>query len=169
MLRSYFPTLDLDASYQSVIDPTAKGESLGQLHNRFAYALDRMIADLDHSSDHPSSSNEATSPKAALVCTHAAGMICVGRALTGRMPDDPDEEDFGCGTCAMSVFVRRKSIPHANNTEHTLQNAEDKLWDSESPAEVPDVGWRGCGVRGGWNCMKNGDCTFLIGGEERSW
>jgi hypothetical protein len=36
-----------------------------------------------------------------------------------------------------------------------------------SNIKVPD--WKGQGVGGGWDCISNGDCTFLGGGAERGW
>ena len=38
---------------------------------------------------------EEEKPRAILICTHAATMIAAGRALTGRMPEDFTEDDFG--------------------------------------------------------------------------
>ena len=36
--------------------------------------------------------------------------------------------------------------------------------------DVPKVDWRaGKGVAGGWDCVINGDCNHLEGGEERGW
>ena len=40
--------------------------------------------------------------------------------------------------------------------------------------EVPDVDWLDGrldrnGVMGGWDCVLNGDCRHLEGGEERGW
>lgn len=34
---------------------------------------------------------------------------------------------------------------------------------------IPNTNWRGNGVVGGWDLIKNGDCSFLSGGEERHW
>lgn len=115
------------------------------------------------------STSATTSPKAALICTHAAGMICIGRALTGKMPDDPDEEDFRCGTCALSVFSRKQSDHGDTDTDGQSRNDRRKSWDRVPPNTAPDVGWQKRGVRGGWDCVRNGDCSFLRGGEERSW
>ena len=36
--------------------------------------------------------------------------------------------------------------------------------------DVPQIDWRaGKGVAGGWDCVLNGDCSHLEGGEERGW
>lgn len=140
---------------ERTIIPSTKGESIPQLHNRIAYALTQLIARAD---------NDPNGPKAMLICTHAAAMICIGRALTGRMPEDDGEEDFKCFTCAFSKFVRR---PRSKFTASST--AAEAEWDPEAPEKVPDVGWRGVGVGGGWDCEVNGDCSFLTGGEERGW
>ena len=34
-------------------------------------------------------------------------MIALGRVLTGKMPRDPDEDDFQCYTASLSTFKRR--------------------------------------------------------------
>ena len=35
--------------------------------------------------------------------------------------------------------------------------------------DVPETNWRAGGVAGGWDCLLNGDCNHLEGGEERGW
>lgn len=133
------------------IRPARTGETLPGLHNRFAYALHHIIEEAD----------KDPNTQAIIICTHAAGMIALGRALTGRMPEDPNEEDFRCGTCALSRFDRRDSAEAV---------APVKAWDPTQPDEIPAVDWRsGKGVQGGWDCTSNGDCSFLKGGEERTW
>lgn len=89
-------------------------------------------------------------------------MIAIGRVLTGRMPEDEGEEDFRCGTCSFTKFVRKGGRREAKEME---------AWRKEKADEVPDVGWRnGGGVGGGqWECVVNGDCSFLENGEERTW
>lgn len=135
--------------------PSTKGESIPQLHDRVAYCLHHLIARADA---------DPEAPKALLICTHAAAMIAVGRALVGRMPEDEGEEDFNCFTCAFSKFVRRPTTLEKQDT------AVGEAWSSSKPDDVPDVGWRdGAGVGGGWDCEVNGDCSFLSGGEERGW
>lgn len=125
------------------------------LHNRHAYALHRLIESLD---------NDASQPRSILLCTHAASMICIGRVLTGQMPADVGDDDFRCGTCALSRFDRRKPT-----TDSVI--AEDvPLWQGETPEVIPVVDWQGGkGVSGGWDCLINGDCSHLTGGEERNW
>ena len=152
VLATHFDTLH--PSYQPLIRPSVNGESIPAIHDRIAYCLHHMIKTLDA---------EPNGPKTILICTHAAVMICIGRVLTGRMPDDHGEDDFKCFTCALSKFVRRPSEP-------TAKTVEDELWDSSKAEIIPSVGWQGGrGVRGGWDCEINGDCSFLSNGEERGW
>lgn len=73
-----------------------------ELHERVRKALDHIITTLD---------KDPEQPKSVLLCTHAATMIAAGRVLTGRMPENPDEEDFRCYTAGLSKFVRRSPDP----------------------------------------------------------
>lgn len=154
VLHTHFP--HLHAELEPVIVPSTKGESIEQLHDRLAYCLHHMVAKVD---------SEPNGPKALLICTHAASMICIGRALTGRMPEDETEDDFSCFTCAFSKFVRKLDSAPRNE----LKRSETSKWRPSSPDTVPDIGWREEGVHGGWTCEVNGDCSFLSGGEERGW
>ncbi|KAF2764507.1 phosphoglycerate mutase-like protein [Teratosphaeria nubilosa] len=146
--------LYLTADPDPVIAPSSKGESIPQLHDRVAYCLHHIIRQADR---------DPKGPKALVICTHAASMICIGRALTGSMPEDEGEEDFRCFTCSFSKYVR-KSTEGGSREEEEVQ-----AWDPQVPDSVPHVGWKGTGVAGGWECEVNGDCSFLSGGEERGW
>ncbi|KAI9848804.1 MAG: hypothetical protein M1838_000357 [Thelocarpon superellum] len=129
----------LSDSYIPLVTPPTHGESIDALHDRAADTLERVIAALDA---------EEGGPRAVLMCTHAATLIAAGRVLTGYMPSRVDEKDFRPFTCGLSKFKRGLD--------------EEK--------ERGEVDWRnGKGVAGGWDCVKNGDCTFLAGGEERGW
>jgi transcription factor C subunit 7 len=104
--------------------------------------------------------------KAIIICTHAATLIAIGRALTGRMPADIAEEDFKPFTCGVSTFVRKST---AQGKESSLSHTTIGEWAGPETA-IPQVGWKeGKGVGGGWECKVNGDCSFLSGGEERGW
>ena len=150
ILAKHFKHLDL--SYKPSIRPSRYGETIEGLQNRHAYALHRMILALDQ---------DPRSPRAVIICTHAASMICIGRTLTGQVPSDMTEEDFRCGTCALSRFERRHSKTSTQGVG---------LWDEREPDAIPQLDWRdGKGVAGGWDCTVNGDCSFLRGGEERTW
>ena len=151
ILQAHFENLHSDYAVENI--PSVNGESIDMLHDRIAYTMHRVISNLD---------KDPAQPRALLLCTHAASMIAIGRVLTGYMPEDINEEDFRCGTCSLSTFKRRKV---ATKTEVAV----DK-WDPKAPSKVPAVGWKdGSGVNGGWDCEVNGDCSFLSGGEERTW
>lgn len=150
MLKSLFPAFDED--YTPVIRPSVNGETISDLHDRTAYALHRVIERSDKEG-----------VKAIVICTHAATLIAIGRALTGRVPDDWSEEDFKPFTCGLTTFVRREG----EKSERLERDVAD--WEGPETA-IPTVGWKGgIGVGGGWNVTANGDCSFLSGGEERGW
>lgn len=170
VLSQHFPK-DLAPEANPIIVPSTKGESIPQLHDRVAYCLNELIKRLDA---------DPSGPRTLLICTHAASMIAIGRALTGNMPEDEGAEDFKCFTCAFSKFSR-KSPPTAptdeSQTTSTSQGSDldpllatSRKWDPSNPDDVPDVNWRnGRGVQGGWTLEVNGDCSFLENGEERGW
>ncbi|KAK4556761.1 C6 zinc cluster transcription factor-like protein [Recurvomyces mirabilis] len=155
VLNTHFP--NLQATENPIIVPSTKGESIPQLHDRIAYCLHHLIATIDAIPN---------GPKALLICTHAASMIAIGRALTGRMPDDECEEDFKCFTCSFSQFARKQG---GVKDDRFSKPEEVEKWDPNNADEVPDIGWRNTGVQGGWNIEVNGDCSFLENGEERGW
>ncbi|KAF2816044.1 phosphoglycerate mutase family protein [Mytilinidion resinicola] len=100
VLLSHFPSID--PTYTPIITPATNGETIPGLHDRLAYALYRMIMELD---DHPAK------PRSVLICSHAATIIAVGRVLTGRMPENESEHDFDAFTCGLSKFNRRVRSP----------------------------------------------------------
>jgi len=156
VLQTFFPALEDRTS----IVPALNGESLSELHNRCAYALVSIIADCDSlslpSSPKKSITDSASSPTAILICTHAAAMIAIGRALTGIMPDDVAERDFRTFTASVSRFER---VAPESVAVPTWTVGE----------KVPDVGWRGRGVAGGWRCVVDAGTEHLEGGGERDW
>ncbi|KAG0126445.1 histidine phosphatase superfamily [Tuber indicum] len=147
LLHTFFPRVSL--SYVPTIIPSTSGETIAQLHDRTAYALARIIADIDRGW-----AEEGKGHKAIIICSHAAPNIAVGRALTG------DEEfDVKTGTCSLSTYRRRK-VP----TNPTIIPPPSDAF------PIPDIAWRGGnGVGGGWDSVLNGDCAFLANGEERNW
>jgi transcription factor C subunit 7 len=150
LLKSLFPA-HFDESYTPVIKPSVNGETISELHDRTAYALHRLIEKSDQEG-----------VKAICICTHAATLIAVGRALTGRMPEDIAEEDFRPFTCGVSTFRRKKGNAGA-------EKEDVKVWEG-AETEIPSVKWKeGRGVGWGWECTISGDCSFLSGGEERGW
>jgi transcription factor C subunit 7 len=138
-----------DEEYRPTIKPSVNGETIEDLHNRTAYALHRIIEQADREG-----------VKAIAICTHAATLIAIGRVLTGNMPEDIAEQDFKPFTCGVSTFVRKG--------KENMNPIISESCGQETP--IPQIGWKnGKGVGGGWNVIKNGDCSFLRGGEERGW
>jgi len=149
LLKELFPRFNLD--YEPKIIPSSNGETLAELHNRVAYALLKVIQDCD-----------SAGIKAIIICTHAASLYAIGRALTGQMPEDVTEEDFRPFTCGLTKFVRRPI-----KAREKIQSVQD--WRGEG-SPIPEVQWDdGNGIAGGWDCTVNGDCSHLSGGEERGW
>ncbi|KIW99401.1 uncharacterized protein Z518_11389 [Rhinocladiella mackenziei CBS 650.93] len=143
--REFFPWLDDE--YESKVVPPENGERIDPLHDRVARALAQVIQDVDEEYIQAGRGDEEVT---ILLCGHAAQIIASGRALTGQMPDDHDEDDFKCFTCGLSKFVRRQIPPRA-----------EAYYDDD---------WRNCGgVAGGWDCILNSDCSHLSQGEERGW
>ena len=111
--------------------------------------------------------DETGSRTAILLCTHAASMIAIGRVLTGVMPEDLGEDDFKTYTCGISMFERR-ALRVPKGEEDALGRSGTLI--AGKGLEIPNVNWgNGRGVSGGWDCMMNGDCSHLDGGEERGW
>jgi transcription factor C subunit 7 len=149
-LKDFFPWVD--DMYDSLLVPDENGERIDELHDRIALALERVVRDVDREYEQAGRAKEEVT---IMICGHAAQIIAAGRALTGEVPDDYDEEDFNCFTCGISRFVRRSP---------TEQSEEGHAKDIEA------VGWRtNGGVAGGWDCMQNSDCGHLSMGEERGW
>lgn len=148
--EEHFPEL-LDTAYESISGADVYGETIDQLHDRLAYTLHKVIEACDARTD---------GPRTILICTHAACMIGMGRALTGVMPEDFTEDDFQCFTAGVSKFKRRR----------LGKSKEDiPVWDGKVAEDVPVIGWRGDGVQGGWDCQENSDCSWLSSGPERGW
>lgn len=170
-MRAHFPTLippTPETKYTPLLHPSSRGETIAQLHNRVATALEGIIADVDAEitlleKDIPV---EQRTSKAILICSHAAPLIAMGRALTGNMPDDSSVEDFFVFTAGLSTFRRRK-------TGQGRDESGDKSLLADGTELVRAQGvpcWEGGrGVGGGWDCVSNGDCSFLSGGAERGW
>ncbi|EAW07258.1 phosphoglycerate mutase family protein [Aspergillus clavatus NRRL 1] len=170
-LHTHFPSiLPPDPSTHSPhLIPSPRGETIAQLHDRLATALAGIIADADAllaalEADTPV---HQRTPKALLICSHAAPLIAMGRVLTGRMPADSAEEDFFVFTAGVSTFRRRGG--EAAAAKATVQGAAlaEGTRVLRPETAVPD--WQGVGVAGGWECISNGDCSFLSGGAERGW
>lgn len=153
LLHAFFPRVL--TTYNPVIIPSTKGESVKEIHDRAAYALSRIIEAIDK--EHLSNPNFPTAPKAILLCAHAATNIAIGRVLVGD-----ENADIKTGTCSLSVYQRR-SVAHVPGGKATVPPPN-------SNGTVPQVDWTGGrGVGGGWIQKVNGDCSFLKNGEERNW
>lgn len=135
---------------RTTIVPDAYGETIEKVHDRMAYALARIITDSD-------ASLTSSEPEAIVLCSHAAPLIAIGRALTGQMPDDPSEKDFDTFTCSISTYSRRD------------KSAKIDLPSWSRDKEVPKVEWRDRGVGGGWTCTSNASVEHLVNGGERNW
>lgn len=182
VLKLHFPTLfeaqaRHSGSYQARLIPSTRGETIAQLHDRVATTLAAVIADVDAEiagleASLPAGSPRRTSRKTLLICSHAAPLIAMGRALTGHMPEDSSEEDFRVYTAGMSTFVRRRQqAPYHYPPRRASCLAAGTVVRPRLPTETLDVpDWQDAkGVAGGWDCVSNGDCSFLSGGEERGW
>lgn len=156
VLKGFFPWYDAD--YRPSIVPSSSGESFEELHDRCAYALNDIIT--AENTEESSVAEEEKHEKALLICTHAASMIAIGRALTGRMPAEVTEDDFKTFTCGISKFIKRE----------VSQEKGPQVENWSSGMEIPSIDWQeGKGVAGGWDCVVNCDCSHLTGGEERGW
>ncbi|KAI5294415.1 hypothetical protein KEM52_004064, partial [Ascosphaera acerosa] len=96
-LRELFPgiiTAD-DRAAQQVM-PSSTGENIAQLHDRLAVALKAVIdeADAEIAAFEAANPAEQGKPRSIWLCSHAAPIIAMGRALTGNMPEDTSEHDF---------------------------------------------------------------------------
>ncbi|EEH15949.1 hypothetical protein PABG_06036 [Paracoccidioides brasiliensis Pb03] len=162
-LRILFPTL-LNSQYEPHVYPSANGETIAILHDRIATTLQAIIAQVDAELDEYERDNpaEQKQSRAILICTHAAPLIAIGRALTGDMPEDTCVEDFRPFTASLSTFVRKRREARGGGGGEA---SGEELFSGKG---VPQ--WQGgIGVGGGWICVGNGDCGFLSGGEERGW
>lgn len=171
MMRTHFPTMlhaTPENKYAPLIHPSTRGETIAQLHNRVAAALEGIIADVDAeiTASEADQSPEQRTSKAILICAHAAPLIAMGRVLTGNMPEDSSVEDFFVFTAGLSTFQRKGTSKGGNVRVGGEVLAEGtKLYRSKG---VPE--WEnGRGVGGGWDCTSNGDCSFLSEGAERGW
>lgn len=113
-LQVLFPAT-VDEAYVSVLAPSRKGETIAQLHDRVAAALEGLIERCDREGH-----------RAVLLCTHAAVVIALGRVLTGTMPNRVEAEDFAAFTCGLSVY-RRRSLGKKTPEERCRSVDEETL------------------------------------------
>ncbi|KAH7272610.1 hypothetical protein LRP88_09916 [Fusarium phalaenopsidis] len=137
-LKALFPAYDED--YVSALTPSRRGETIQDLYGRVAAAVQAIIDQCDREGK-----------RAALICTHAAVIIALGRVLSGNIPDSVETEDFQAFTCGLSVYRRR-----------SMQTSTAGSGEPGSPiSEAQPVG--------AWQCELDSDCSFLSSGEERGW
>lgn len=105
VLKPMFPAYCVD--YVPAQTPSRKGETLAQLYERIATTVRAIVERCD-----------AEGKRAIVLCTHAAVVIALGRILTGKVPEDPEVDDFQAFTCGLSVY-RRKG-------EHNGPNSADE-------------------------------------------
>lgn len=179
-LHAHFPSIVPDPKTTTIktvnsahVIPSTRGETIPQLHNRVATTLAAIIADADADirAEEERDGNKTPTSKAIVICSHAATLIAMGRCLTGNMPDDYNVDDFHVYTAGLSTFRRRRREAahqfHTHETGRALIAQGTKLC-PKSEVRVP-IWEGGKGVGGGWDCVKNCDCSFLSGGEERGW
>ncbi|KAF7557820.1 hypothetical protein G7Z17_g483 [Cylindrodendrum hubeiense] len=142
--EDFFPWLD--GTYESKMAPPAHGETIVSLHDRVAQALAMVIEDVDKEYSQAGRGDEGVT---LLLCVHAATIIATGRALTGQLPNDYNNDEFKCYTCGLSKFVRKGTPP-----------LKDSYYHDE---------WKSQGIAGGWECSLNSDCGYLSQGEENGW
>jgi transcription factor C subunit 7 len=145
LLENFFTWLD--PTYQSKMVPPAHGETIASLHDRVAKALAVLISDVDREYSHAGRGNESVT---LVLCAHAATVIATGRALTGIVPTDYNQDEFKCYTCGISKFTRRSTLPDGDS-----YYTED--WSD------------GRGIAGGWECSLNSDCGHLSQGKKSGW
>lgn len=150
---------------EPLITPSPNGETIAELHDRVAVALDAIIGEVDaeiadYEAHHP---EEIHRSKAILLCSHAAPIIAMGRALTGNTPRNAFERDFKPFVAGLFKFVRRRRMSAGD-----AATCADETGKGGSGVVVPD--WKNNkGVRGGWDCVVNGSCEHLNEGEGRVW
>ncbi|KAL4785880.1 histidine phosphatase superfamily [Aspergillus varians] len=159
-----------------ILYTSTRGESIPELHNRVATTLAGIIREVDAevAAAEASLPAEQRSSKAVLICSHAAPLIAIGRVLTGNMPGDSSEEDFSVYTAGLSTFRRKGGGGGGGAGGSVVLDGGLGLLADGTKVMDPDgtvvpVWEGGRGVGGGWDCVVNGDCSFLSGGAERGW
>lgn len=147
VLREFSPFVS--TSYQPVCTPNPTGESIAELYDRTAYVLADVIRQLDQ---------DPRCPATVLICTHAATFVAAARVLTGKIPDDPAIDDFVPWTSCLTSFERRSGTSaNPPDPSHASCPSTSSEWSVKER------------VLGGWDCVDEGDCSFLRAGAERGW
>lgn len=131
-LKELFPAYD--DSYVPIITPSRKGETIKDLYERVAAAVQGIIDRCD-----------ADGKRAVVLCTHAAVVIALGRVLTGHIPNAVEEEDFHAFTCGLSTYRRRGMQRRSRSGlgKFVLKGWNDKVWpqnvDKHLNRRIPSV------------------------------
>ncbi|PWY98984.1 phosphoglycerate mutase-like protein [Testicularia cyperi] len=126
-MKEHIPELSL--SWDPMLYPDTNGESISELHARARNVLDLIQTRCDQ-----------LGVKRVLICSHAATIIAMGRALLNDDRDDQRSKFIGAGTASLSKYVR-------NDAASPKQSQEGPSWTQEL----------------------NGDASFLVNGVEREW
>jgi transcription factor C subunit 7 len=165
ILKPMFPAYDDE--YESAEIPSGNGETLTQLYERVGRAVGSLIERCD-----------AEGKRAAVLCSHAAVIIVLGRVLTGNVPLEPDVQDFNAFTCGLSVFRRQAkgTSDHLDAPTPSVSPSQKAGMSTPSyilaAAPLPvnrNISANISAAIGGWTCEVNGDCSFLSSGAERNW
>lgn len=161
-LKELFPAYD--DSYVPVITPSRTGETINDLYERVATAVQGIIDRCD-----------ADGKRAVVLCTHAAVVIALGRVLTGQIPDAVEEEDFHAFTCGLSTY-RRRDIQRCSRSglgKFVFRGCQiAKLGPGMLTNILIDESHASISERkslGEWQCIEDSDCSFLSSGGERGW
>jgi transcription factor C subunit 7 len=111
-LQNFFPRID-PSSHEPLLVPSRTGETVEQLHERAKTVMDGLIERLD-------GDEHEQAVRSILICSHAATIIALGRALTGN-----PELDVRTGCCSVSRYRRRPG------TDGTLG-----VWECEENGET---------------------------------
>ncbi|KAG9254953.1 histidine phosphatase superfamily [Emericellopsis atlantica] len=131
-LKGMFPAYDMD--YVSTRQASRRGETLPQLYERVAVAVQALIAKAD-----------VEGHRAIVLCSHAAVVIALGRILTRDIPDEPDRVDFKAFTCGLSTYRRRGGDDDAwdcelNSDCSFLTHGEERGWNFSGDESFPGTG-----------------------------
>ncbi|RSM10279.1 hypothetical protein CEP52_003683 [Fusarium oligoseptatum] len=162
-LKALFPAYD--ENYVSTLTPSRRGETIQDLYGRVAAAVQAIIDQCDREGK-----------RAALICTHAAIIIAMGRVLSGNIPDSVETEDFQAFTCGLSVY-RRRSMQTSTAGSGRFAGQLTQAWQQQqqrNPDKHDTAGESGSPISeaqpvGAWQCELDSDCSFLSSGEERGW
>ncbi|KAK9378589.1 histidine phosphatase superfamily [Kockiozyma suomiensis] len=121
ILKNFFPKVKKD--YQPILVPSKSGETKDELHQRAAKTLSEII----------NIANKENT-RAILICSHAATLIAIGRALTGN-----PAFEVRTGVCTIGEYTAEgddngvgkwKCVRNGEATH--LTNGEERHWDFDS-------------------------------------